>query len=167
MTHWLRRIRGALGMGVIWAVVWGVVAVLIGLVVDPDGSMDEMWVAIGGLPGLLGGIAFSVVLGMAARRRHLDELSMPRVARWGAAAGLLVGMLPFLIGDVTSESPLWLLAVVVGTITSLGVLSAAGSLALARVAERRSLLHAGADPTDLGLARRAAHPAARASAPGS
>ena len=167
MTQWARRIRGALGMGLIWAVVWGIVGVLLGLVVDPDGSLDEMWVMVGGLPGLLGGVVFSAVLGMAARRRRLDELSLPGVARWGTAAGLLVGVLPFLIGDAGSASPRWLPAVVVGTITLLGALSAAGSLALARTAERRSRPRAGVDPRDVGLAAGTPHPVPRVSAPGS
>ena len=47
MKQWLRRIRGAVGMRLIWAAVWAPVAVAIGLVIDPDGSMDEMWPAIG------------------------------------------------------------------------------------------------------------------------
>lgn len=133
MRKWLRRIRGAVGMGLTWALVWAPVAVLIGLAVDPDGSMDEMWVAIGAIPGFLGGIVFSAVLAIAERRRRLDQLSLPRFAAWGAVAGLLVGSLPFVIGDPTDEVPLWLLAgTVIGTITLLSAASAAGSLALAR-----------------------------------
>jgi peptidoglycan/LPS O-acetylase OafA/YrhL len=139
MKKWLRRIRGAVGMGLTWALVWAPVAVLIGLFVDPDGSMDEMWPAIGAYPGFLGGVVFSTVLAIAARRRRLDELSIARVALWGAGAGLLVGSLPFMIGESTTERPLWLLAtVVIGTITVLSAASAAGSLALARRAERRT-----------------------------
>ena len=146
MKKWLRRIRGAVGMGLTWALVWAPVAVLIGLIVDPDGSMDEMWPAIGAYPGFLGGVVFSVVLAIAARRRGLDDLSLWRVAGWGAAAGLLVGVFPFTIGEPTTERPLWLLAtVVVGTITLLSAASAAGSLALARRAGKRQRPGAGAD----------------------
>jgi hypothetical protein len=131
-------------MGLTWAAAWGMAAVLIGMAVDPDGSMDEMWVAIGAYPGFLGGVVFSAVLAMAARRRRLDELSLPRVAGWGAAAGLLVGSVPFVLGDPISEHPVWLLGgVVIGSITLLSALSAAGSLALARMAERREPLDAG------------------------
>lgn len=146
MKKWLRRIRGAAGMGLTWAVVWAVVAGLIGMLVDPDGSMDEMWPAIGAYPGFLGGVVFSVVLAVAARRRRLDDLSLGRVAAWGAGAGFLVGVLPFAIGEPTTEIPLWLLGVlVIGTITGLSAASAAGSLALARMGERREL-GAGAGP---------------------
>jgi hypothetical protein len=157
MKKWLRRIRGAVGMGLTWAVVWAPVAVLIGLFVDPDGSMDEMWPAIGAYSGFLGGVAFSVVLGIAARRRSLDELPLARVAAWGALAGLLVGVLPFTIGEPATERPLWLLAgVVIGSITLVSAVSAAGSLALARRAEQRESLGAGADVPGAGLAGREA-----------
>jgi hypothetical protein len=140
MKKWLRRIRGALGMGLTWALVWAPVAVLLGILVDPDGSMDEMWVAVGAYPGFLGGVVFSIVLAIAARRRGLAELSIARAALWGGFAGLLVGTLPFTLGTPTSEVPLWLLAgVVIGSITLLSAVSAAGSLALAKRAERRAL----------------------------
>jgi hypothetical protein len=173
VKKWLRRIRGAVGMGLTWAVVWGAAAVLAGVLVDPDGSMDEMWVAIGAYPGFLGGVVFSAVLAVAARRRSLGELSIPRVAGWGAAAGLLVGTLPFVIGDPTTEIPLWALAAgVIGTITLLSAGSAAGSLALARMAERRELPGGSADAARTGIpprrepiggpdAMRADHAAAR------
>jgi hypothetical protein len=153
MKQWLRRIRGAVGMGLTWAVVWGPVGVLIGMFVDPDGSMDEMWVAVGAYPGFLGGVVFSAVLGIAAGRRRFDELSLSRVGAWGAVAGLLVGVLPFTVGESTSDRPLWLLGVVVvGSITLLSAVSASGSLALARMAEKRELLDAGADVAEVGLA---------------
>lgn len=145
MKSWLRRIRGAIGTGLTWALVWAPAAVLLGMVIDPDGSMDEMWVMIGALPGFLGGVVFSVVLGIAARRRRLDELSVARVAGWGAVAGFLVGVFPFTIGDATSALPVWLLAsVVIGSITLLSAASAAASLAIARMAEGREMRDSGA-----------------------
>lgn len=129
----MKRARGAVGLGLLWAMAWAPVAVLLGMVVDPDDSMDEMWVAIGAYPGFLGGVVFSVVLAIAARRSSLHELSLPRVSAWGALAGLLVGALPFVLGDPTSARSPWLLGgVVIGTITLLSAASAAGSLALAR-----------------------------------
>ncbi len=50
MNTWLRRIRGAVLMGLTWAVVWAPVGVLIGMIVDPSDSMEEMWVAVGAYP---------------------------------------------------------------------------------------------------------------------
>lgn len=152
MKKLLRRIRGAFLMGLTWAVVWAPIAVLIGMIVDPDGSMDEPWVLIGAYPGFLSGVIFSIVLSIAGRRRRFDELSLSRFTTWGAAAGLLLGMLPMAVGTRNPELPLWVPFVVVGSITVLGALSAAGSLALARRAEKRVLLGAGADMADVGLA---------------
>lgn len=138
--RWLKRVRAAVVMGLVWAAVWAPAAVLVGLVIDPDGSMDEMWVAIGAYPGFVGGVVFSIVLAIAARRRTLGELSLPRVALWGAGAGVIVGSLPFLFGTLAVGTPLWVLgATVIGSITLLSAASAAGSLALARRAEVREL----------------------------
>ena len=64
MNTWLRRIRGAVLMALTWAVVWAPVGVLIGMIVDPSDSMDEMWVAIGAYPGFLCGAVFLQCLGL-------------------------------------------------------------------------------------------------------
>ncbi|HZO18427.1 MAG TPA: hypothetical protein VFB46_05530 [Gemmatimonadaceae bacterium] len=146
MKKWLRRIRAAVTMGLIWAVPWAIVAVLIGLVIDPDGSMDEMWPAIGAYPGFLGGVLFSIVLSIAERHRPLSELSVRRFAAWGAAAGLAIGVLPFLLGTPAAELNVARLAtLVIGSFTVMSAGSAAASLALARRAEARQRLDAGAD----------------------
>ena len=144
MRRWLRRIRSAVVMGLIWAMVWAPAAVIVGMIVDPDGSMDEMWVAIGAYPGFLGGVAFATVLGIAARGRRFESLSISRFALWGAVAGFLVGTLPFTIGISGTALPVWIVAaMVIGTVTVLSALSAAGSLAFARIAERRGAIAAG------------------------
>jgi hypothetical protein len=151
MKKWLRRIRAGLVMGLTWALVWAPVGLLIGMIVDPDGSMDEPWIAVGTLPGFLGGVAFATVLGIVGRRRRFDELSVPRFAVWGAAAGLLVGG-TWLVIALLSDPPRWLLnGLVVGSVTLLSAVSAAGSLALARMAEKRELPGAGADVAEAGL----------------
>ena len=158
MKQGLRRIRAALLMGLTWAVVWLPAGLLLGLVLDPDGSMDEPWVAIGTLPGFLAGVAFSVVLGLAAGRRRLDELSVARVGGWGAVAGLLIGSLPFVLGDQGPDTErVWLLPVVViSSITLLSAVSAAGSLLLARRSERQALPDARPEVAALGVAEREA-----------
>jgi hypothetical protein len=139
VTKWLRRVRGALLMGLTWAVVWMPVGLLLGLILDPDGSMDEPWIAVGTFPGFLSGVIFSVVLGIAAGRSKLHELSVAKVAGWGAVAGLLIGSLPFVLGDQGPDvERVWLLPIVViTTITVLSSASAAASLALAKKAEQR------------------------------
>ena len=138
MRKWLKRVRGALVMGALWAVVWAPLGVLIGMIVDRDGSMDEPWILLGAYPGFIGGVIFSIVLAIAARRRRFHELSPRRFAGWGALAGLLVGVLPFLLGTPSSTLPVWLPFVFIAAVTLLGAASAAGSLALARMGETRS-----------------------------
>ena len=141
MKKWLRRVRAAVTMGLMWAVPWAIVAVVIGMVVDPDESMDEMWPLIGAYPGFLGGVLFSIVLSIAERRRNLSELSVRRFGAWGAAAGLVIGVVPFMLGTPSPEVDVArLAAVVIGSFTLMSAASAAGSLALARRGETRELL---------------------------
>ena len=132
----LRRIRDAILLGLAWALVWAPVAVLIGtLIIDPDNSMDEMWVAVGAYPAFLSAVIFSAVLAIAERGRRLDELSLARAGLWGALAGLIVGVFPFTVGKSTSALPLWqLAAAVIGTIT---LMSAASAVASASIIRRR------------------------------
>ncbi|HEY0674285.1 MAG TPA: hypothetical protein VGD27_18570 [Longimicrobiales bacterium] len=143
MKQWLRHSGRAVLMGLTWGLLWAPVAVLVGMIVDPDGSMDEMWVAIGAYPGFLAGVLFSALFWLAERRRGVDDLSFSRAGAWGALAGLLVGVLPFVIGEPTGAwgiSP-WLLGVVVvGAITLLSAASAVGSAISFRYAARRQTL---------------------------
>ncbi len=149
MRTWLRRIRGAVLMALTWAVVWAPVGVLIGVIVDPNDSMEEMWVAVGAYPGFLCGAVFSAVLGIAEGRRRFDELSLPRFAAWGALGGMLVGALVFAAGF--AEAPTAALAAIMGTTTLLSAVSASGSLALARKGEERMLLDASEDVAGVGF----------------
>jgi hypothetical protein len=148
VKHWLRRIRGAFGMGLLWAVGGAGVGGLIELLdnVLPGGfamaSAVDMWPQTLAIPSFLGGVVFAVVLGIAGGRRRFDELSLPQFAAWGAVAGLLLGGLGMWIG-----APVLFLAIT--TLWSAG--AAAGSLALARRTEDRELLAAGTDVRDAGL----------------
>lgn len=145
MKRWLRRVRGAVLMGLTWAVLWAPVGPLIGMIVDADGSMDEPWVLVGALPGLFGGVAFAIVLGVVARHRRFAELSLPRFAAWGAAAGLLLGTLWSGVVMVSDGTPGMLGGVVIGSLTLLSAASAVGSLALARLTQRRDAPAGGPD----------------------
>lgn len=153
MTKWLRRIRGAIGMGLTWAVGWALVGVLIGVswslglpmgwfVRVFDAPLLALWV-----PGFFCGAAFSTVLGIAGRHRRFDELSL----RWFAALGAVGGLLLVLPLAAIADAPIADLAVAVGTVTVLSAGSAAGSLALARLAEDRELLEASEDVAGVGL----------------
>jgi hypothetical protein len=95
--------------------------------------MDEMWVAIGGFPGFLSGAVFFAVVGIAEGQRRFAEVSLGRVAAWGALSGLLVGVLPFVLGSPRSELPVWLLGVmIIGSVTLLSAVSGVGSALLLR-----------------------------------
>ena len=90
MKTWLEPIRRVVLMAIIWAVVWAPLGVLLGMIVDPDGSMDEPWVAVGAYPGFLSAVVFCAVLPLTDRRRRLDEVSPGRAIVWGALSGLIV-----------------------------------------------------------------------------
>ena len=152
MTKALRRIRGAIGMGLTWAAAWAVGGLLIGVTsrLLPALPWDAFFAIYDAplptlaLPGFVAGLLFSIVLGVAARRRRFDELSLPRFAAWGAAGGLLLSLVPAaavalgLASLGTPEAGLWrITAVISGPFTLLSALSAAGSLLLARRTEQR------------------------------
>ena len=153
MKGWLRRIRGAVGMGVTWAVGWAIAGVLIGVssVLLPFLPWDVFFEVFDAplpalaIPGFFGGALFSTVLGIAGRRRRFDELSLPRFAAWGAVGGVLVSLIPAAmvsagLGSVGEGVNLWLsTAAVMGPFTLLGAVSASGSLKLARMAEAQEL----------------------------
>lgn len=155
----LRRIRGALGMGL----TWGVVGFALGMVIElvhniwpnPVGAAVDIWPAVLAYPGFLGGVAFSVILGVAGRHRRFDELSTGRVALWGAVGGVLVALIPafmVLLGWATSNVPLLeSTLLIMGPFALGGAAAAAGSLALARQADDRALLDEGREVGDVGL----------------
>src|SRR5512139_1446686 len=102
MKCWMRRIRGAVGMGLTWAAGWALVGVLIGVTSRllpgfPWGRFFEVFDAplpALAIPGFVGGVLFSMVLGIVARRRRFEELSLLRFAVLGAMGGLLLSLVP-------------------------------------------------------------------------
>ena len=151
MQSWARRIRGAIGLGVFWAVGWvafglalGVSSLLLpGL---PWGRLFEVFDAplpALAMPAFIGGVLFSLVLGTAGRRRRFDELSVPRFAAWGAGAGLMLSLIPATMVGLGLATPrpdlgIWrITATIAGPLMLLSAASAAGSLILARRAQRR------------------------------
>ena len=153
MKKWLRRVRGAIGMGLTWAVAWFPVGAIIGLVAgltDTPGSLVTLVFVLASTfaaVGFVGGTIFSTILGLAEGRRRFDQMSLPRFAAWGALGAFLVAALVQL--TIGGSSSLSIMATSV--LTLLGAGSAAGSLALARRADDRELLDAGADVADIGL----------------
>ena len=143
MKKWLRRIRGAVGMGLTWAVGWAIIggAIMEGIV-DPNGKILDMWPQTLAIPGFLLGVVFSMVLMIAEGSRRFDELSLSRFAALGAVAGVALGALAVAAGVFPAVPLLLRAAVVIGPLTVLSAASAAGSLALAKMAEDRGLLAA-------------------------
>ncbi len=151
MARWLRRARGAVGMGVTWAVGWALFGLLIGVtsVFTPwlpwdafFGFFDAPLPALA-VPGFVGGALFSFVLGVIGRRRRFDELSLAAFTAWGAFGGLLLSLVPATMVGVglatlgRDEFGVWdITAVIALPLILLCAASAAGSLLLARRGER-------------------------------
>ena len=102
MSNILRSLRGLLGIGLTWGIVWAAVMIAVGMiieVVDPD-SIDpgEEPIVLGAMVGLVGfisGLVFGGLLSIAERQKTISDLSLSRVAMWGilvsAAFPLLAG----------------------------------------------------------------------------
>jgi uncharacterized membrane protein YdcZ (DUF606 family) len=146
-------------MGLTWALAGFLAGMGIELIhniwPNPLGRAVDIWPAALAYPGFVGGVAFSAVLSIAGRRRRFDELSLPRVAAWGAVGGLLVSLIPaamVAIGFATPNVPLWQITIaLVGPFTVGGAIAASASLAVARMAEDRELLDGGREVADVGL----------------
>jgi hypothetical protein len=145
LLRWLKRLRGAIGMGLTWAIGWFIAGMAFALVVGP-GTDDVPLPIRFGLVGFLSGITFSGVLGVLERRRGFDQMSLPRFAGWGAVGGLvLFGLFAMTAGpggEPLVFAPLFALA---------GAGSATGTLALARKAGGRESLDAEADVNERRL----------------
>lgn len=92
MKKWLRRIRGAMGMGLTWAFTWFSAGIALLLVVGPDAADVPFPIGFG-LLGFLAGVTFSGVLGLVEGRRRFDQMSLPRFAVSGGVGGLLFSVI--------------------------------------------------------------------------
>jgi hypothetical protein len=146
MTNWRRRVRGALGMGLTWALAWFGAGMVLLLIVGPEAA-DVPFPLGFGMLGFFAGVGFSGVLGIVERRRTFDRMSLPRFAGWGALGGILLAVVFVPVAGLGLEA-----LPVLGTVFGLaGAACASGTLALARRAEDRGALDAGADAAGRGL----------------
>lgn len=133
----LRRIRGIVGTALTWATAWGVVgAVWMGIVFlvgdfPPEASAAGM-ILVGfillGVYGFLAGIAFSLVVLAAERKRTIHQLTLRRVAAWGGLGATLMFAVP-----VALSTPSMLVKGITLLVTTLlGAGSAAATLSVAR-----------------------------------
>lgn len=88
MRTWLRRMRGAIGMGFVWGAAWALVGSaphwLFGF------NTDAPFPLIFGVLGCIAGFIFSGLVVVTERRRSFDQISLPRFAVWGAIGGLFL-----------------------------------------------------------------------------
>lgn len=146
MKRWMRRIRGAIGMGLTWAAAWFAAGMVLLVIVGPDAA-DVPFPLFFGLLGFLAGVTFSAILGMVERRRRFDQMSIGRFAIWGGVGGLLFS------GIFVSAASLGLgtLAVLAPVFAISGATCAGGALALARRAADATALGASMDLESVGL----------------
>lgn len=146
MRNWLRRIRGAIGMGVTWGVACGLVGGIPRWVfgINTDVPIPVLF----GVFGFISGVTFSGLLVLTEGRRRFDQMSLPRFAGWGAVGGLLLAAVwakgaSLGWGDVLAIVPTFALA---------SAICASGTLALARRATSRELPGVREDAAEAELA---------------
>ena len=133
MAKWLRRIRGAIGMGFTWGVAWSAAGLVMAAVFRFQA--DAPFPIIFGVLGFVAGLIFSAFLALTEGRRRFDQMSLPRFAGWGAVGGLVLAAIfakaaSLELGDVLVITPTFALA---------SAVCASGSLAVARRALSREL----------------------------
>ena len=152
--NWLRRIRGAIGMGLTWGAAWfgGGMVILLGMLVTTGTTGADVPYPIGfGALGFVAGVTFSGVLGLVAGRRRFDEISLPRFTALGAGGGFLFAVLFVVLVTLVDDPTFLSNLVVLGPVfAAAGAGCAAGALTLARRAEDEALLGAGEDVGELG-----------------
>jgi hypothetical protein len=131
MRKWLRRVRGAIGMGFVWGAAWSGAGLLLAIVTRF--KADAPFPLIFGVFGFSAGVIFSAFLALTEGRRRFDEMSLPRFAVWGATGGLLLSAV---FAKATSLGWGDVLAVV-PTFAAACAVCASGSLAVARRIVRR------------------------------
>jgi hypothetical protein len=164
MPTWVRRVRGVLGMGFVWAIGGACVGGVIELIDNvlpgslPFVSRVDMWPQTLAIPGFISGVLFACTLMLASRpiRRRVEAaptpsspLSFGRFAAVGAVAGVLLGALAMGIG-----APL----LFVGVTTVWGVAAASGSYFFARRSMARELIASDDEPPTALPGSRASEP---------
>jgi hypothetical protein len=146
MRQLLRRLRGMVGNGLVWALAWvlGTLAFMVVPMLVAGGGVPFQFIGtilgIEALVGFASGTLFSVVLGVAYRNRVLEDIRPFSLGILGAAAGLIIPVGSFAIlagsGFLLPASALvsnLLLA------SGLGWTTSVGSLKLAQLAPPEAL----------------------------
>lgn len=135
----LRKLRGALGTGLTWAVAWAGLGAVHGFLV---GVFNPRYWTLGNpildtsfgyaVAGLVAGTGFSLLLASLGRRATLERLSRGRVALWGAVGGALVPVLVHVTRGLTSSAGWGDVALTASVTGVLGAVSGLVSLWIAR-----------------------------------
>ena len=133
MRNFLRRGRGAIGMGLTWAAAWSVVGLVPRWVFGFNA--DAPFPLVFGVLGFLAGVTFSGLLLLTERRRTFDKMKISRFAGWGAIGGVVLSAIFARIASLGWSDVL----AVTPALTAACAVCASGSLALARRAEIRDL----------------------------
>jgi hypothetical protein len=143
MHQALRRIRGIVVAGLLWAIPWALAgglmaAALFPYTPHPPGVPLALLYAVltGGVVlgawGAFVGMAFGVALTFAGRRRTLAELSRKRVAVWGAIAAAVGPVMAGIQGYLSGQHFGFALLPAAVVFAAVGALTAAGHLTLAQ-----------------------------------
>ncbi len=145
MNRLLKRVRGVLGTAFTWAIVWIGLGAGIGALAGFNLSFLLRMALNSSVAGFIAGASFAVILSVAERNHSLEDLSLRRVALWGAVGGLLLSAIPMAFG-VPVPYLLGPLVINVG----IGAGMASGSVVMARRGGDRRFIP-GATDSMLGL----------------
>lgn len=111
MGNLITRSSRAAMMGLAWAGAWIPIGMLAGSL--SVGELEPEHIGGPLYAGFICGLVFSAVSGFASGRR-LGELPAYHAAAWGAATGLFVGVLPFVLGggDTSDAQAAWMTVLV-------------------------------------------------------
>jgi hypothetical protein len=148
VNPWLRRIRGAVGMGLTWGLAWFAAGMALLMVVGPDAADVPFPLGFGAL-GFLAGTTFSVVVGSLAGRVGFHEMSLPKFAGWGALGGVVFAALFAAMAGAFGNDVGFVTPGIVFGLAGAG--TAAGALTLARRAVDPERLEDGEEVERVGL----------------
>lgn len=142
-----RRLRALVSTALLWGIEWSIPGAILGLATwgwyafNAGGTLAQLpmnvtnFAVLLGVTGSICGLGFGLFVTGAEHDRTVAELSILRMALWGALAGTIASLLSlFGLGLVIGGrvSSLAALAVVSGAGALLGTTSAAASLAAAK-----------------------------------
>jgi len=144
-----QRLRGALGIAIIWALAWAPLGIVLALYryccggpltfdTPPPGLLLPWLILFGAgawlLGGAVAGLLFAAVLACTERGRSIGELRPGRTVFWGAIGALILPVLMLTIEAAGQAYAGWWQGalLVLGISGVLGGGSAAATLALAR-----------------------------------